>query len=73
MLNGFQMNHIFYVHILVCIYIYISDVIRESLRTYFLQMNTLLSLLPEATVRGLYEYILVCHMRTTLDNNMLRN
>jgi len=36
-------------------------------------MNMLLSLLPEATVRGLYEYILVCHMLTTFDNYMLHN
>jgi len=33
----------------------------------------LLLLLPEATVRGLYEYIVVCHRRITFDNNMLHN
>jgi hypothetical protein len=33
----------------------------------------LLILLPEATVRELYEYILVCHMRTIFYNNLLHN
>jgi len=36
-------------------------------------MNMLVLLLPEATVRGFYEYILVCYMRTTFGNNMLQN
>lgn len=55
------------------IYIYIYIVIRKSFRTYFLQTNILLLLLPEATVRRLYEYILLHHMRTTFDKNMLHN
>ena len=52
---------------------YICVVIRESFRTYFLQTNMVLLLLPESTVRRLYEYILVRHILTTFDKNMLHN